>query len=187
MLARVLGCLLVAAMAALVVLMLVASPDKAVAGGPVFGVLLAVYLVAFLYGRPRLSAVATGIAAAALWLGVVVLFPPVPGSIAVAMVFVAAGAAVTLWLTRAPVTALAAAMSSALLITTLAWTLVTYGPERFVPDLAARGSAAADPLLENRIEAPDPYVGLLAIGALLAVALVAVRRSRVVAARPVRT
>ena len=75
--ARVLGCVLVAAMAALVVLMLVASPDKAGEGGPVFGVLLAAYLAAFLYGRPRLSAVATGIAAGVVWLAVVAAFPPV--------------------------------------------------------------------------------------------------------------
>lgn len=170
--ARVLGCVLVAAMAALVVLMLVASPDKAGEGGPVFGVLLAAYLAAFLYGRPRLSAVATGIAAAALWLAVVAVFPPV--SVALAVVFLAAAGAVSVWLTREPAMGLAAAMSSALLITTVAWALVTYGPERFVPTLVAPG--AADPLLESRIEAPDPYVGLLAVGALLAVVFVAVRR-----------
>ncbi|HEY0494600.1 MAG TPA: hypothetical protein VGD48_02590 [Kutzneria sp.] len=184
MLARLLGCLLVAGMAALVVLMLVASPDKAGAGGPVFGVLLATYLVAFLYGRPRPAAVGVGIAAATLWLGVVVLIPPVPGSIALAVVFVAAGAAVSLWLTREPVMALASAMSSALLITTVAWALTTYGPERFVPALVDRGSGAADPLLESRIEAPDPYVALLAIGALLAVTVIAIRRGRIVATRP---
>jgi hypothetical protein len=181
MLARLLGCLLVAGMAALVVLMLVASPDKAGAGGPVFGVLLATYLVAFLYGRPRPAAVGVGTAAAALWLGVVVSIPPVPGSIALAVVFVAAGAAVSLWLTRAPVMASASAMSSALLITIVAWALTTYGPERFVPASVDR---AADPLLESRIEAPDPYVALLAIGALLAVTVIVVRRGRVVATRP---
>jgi len=60
MAARVAGCLLVAGMATLVVLMLVASPDKAAAGGPVFGVMLAAYLAAYLYGRPRLAAVAIG-------------------------------------------------------------------------------------------------------------------------------
>jgi hypothetical protein len=179
MLARVLGCLLVAGMAALVVLMLVAAPDKAGAGGAVFGVMLATYLVAFLYGRPRLAAVWVGIAAAVLWLGLVVLIPPVPGSIALAVVFAAAGAAVSLWLTREPAMAVAAAMSSALLITSGAWALVTYGPERFVPLLVNRGSGAADPLLESRIEAPDPYVGLLAIGALLAVVVIVVRRVRV--------
>ncbi|MFC0545421.1 hypothetical protein [Kutzneria chonburiensis] len=174
--ARVLGCVLVAAMAALVVLMLVASPDKAGEGGPVFGVLLAAYLVAFLYGRPDLSAVATGVAAAVLWLAVVALIPPV--SLALALLSVAVAGVVGVWLTRNPVAGLAAAMSSALLITTVAWALVTYGPERFVPVLDAPG--AADPLLESRIEAPDPYVGLLALGALLAVVLVAVRRFRTV-------
>jgi hypothetical protein len=51
--------------------------------------------------------------------------------------------------------------------------LVTYGPERFVPDMVGRAGLAANPLPENRIEAPDPYVGLLAIGPLLAVLLVA--------------
>jgi len=174
--ARVLGCVLVAAMAALVVLMMVASPDKAGEGGPVFGVLLAAYLAAFLYGRPRLSAVGAGIAAAVLWLAVVAVVPPV--SLAVAVIAVAVGGVASLWLTRQPVMALAAAMSSALLITTVAWALVTYGPQRFVPLLDVPG--AANPLLESRIEAADPYVGLLAVGALLAVMLVAVRRFRTV-------
>jgi len=188
MLARATGCVLVVGMAALVVLMLVASPDKAGEGGPVFGLMLAAYLAAYLYGRPRFSAVATGVAAAALWLGVVVVVPPVPGSTALAIVFAAAGAAVALWITREPVMALYAAMSSILLIAATAWALVSYGPELFVPDMVARGSAAADPLLENRIEAPDPYVGLLTIGALLAVvAIVAsTRRGRVRGPGPVR-
>jgi hypothetical protein len=50
--------------------------------------------------------------------------------------------------------------------------------------LVDRGSGAADPLLESRIEAPDPYVALLAIGALLAVTVIAIRRGRIVATRP---
>lgn len=178
MLARVLGCLLVAAMAALVVLMLVASPDKASAGGPIFGLLLAAYLVAFLFGRPRLPAVGVGIAAGAAWLGLVWLVPPVPGSIALAIVFVLVGAIAALSLTREPVMALHAAATSALLIATTAWTLVTYGSAEFVPMLDLPGSGAANPLLESRIEAPDPYVGLLAIGALAAIVLVVVQRVR---------
>lgn len=187
MAARVAGCLLVAGMATLVVLMLVASPDKAAAGGPVFGVMLAAYLAAYLYGRPRLAAVAIGVAATALLFGLVAIVPPVPGSIALAVVFAAAGAAVALWITREPVMALHAAMSSVLLTAAVAWALVSYGPERFVPDMVGSGTAAANPLLENRIEAPDPYVGLLAIGALLAIVIVAAQRVRVVAARPVST
>jgi hypothetical protein len=173
-------------MATLVVLMLVASPDKAGAGGPVFGVLLAAYVLAFLLGRPRLPAVAVGVAAAVLWLALVVIVPPVPGSIALAVVFVAAGAVAALGLTRTPVMALHAAMSAVLAITAAAWALVSYGPERFVPQVVGR--SAANPLLENRIETPDGYVGLLAIGAVLAIAVIAVgtRRGRIRGPGPVR-
>jgi hypothetical protein len=171
MLARVSGCLLVAGMAALVVPMLVASPDKAGAGGPVFGVLP---------GRVPLRPSASGgrrsrhrRRGAVARRGRV---DPVRARIhSPSRGFVAAGAAVSLWLTRAPVMASASAMSSALLITIVAWALTTYGPERFVPASVDR---AADPLLESRIEAPDPYVALLAIGALLAVTVIAVVATR---------
>jgi hypothetical protein len=186
--ARLLGCLLVAGMATVAVLFLVGSPDKAGTGGPVLGLMLAAYLVAYLYGRPHISAIAMGVGAAALWLDLIVVFPPVPGSIVLSLLFAAAGAAATLWMTREPVMAVYTAMSAALLMVTAAWVLVSYGPERFVPDVVGRASVSANPLLENRIEAPDPYVGLLAIGALLAGAVIVLtvyaKRGQVDATRP---
>ena len=188
MLARAAGCLLVAGMATVVVLFLVASPDKAGAGGPVLGLMLAAYLVAYLYGSPHISAIAMGVGAAALWLDLIVVVPPVPGSIALSILFAAAGAAATLWMTREPVMAVYTAMSAALLMVTTGWVLVSYGPERFVPDMVGRASVAANPLLENRIEAPDPYVGLLGIGALLAVLVIVLsfnaKRGQVAPTRP---
>ena len=188
MLARAAGCLLVAGMATVVVLFLVSSPEKAATGGAVLGLMLAAYLVAFLYGRPHISAIAMGIGAAALWLDLIVVVPPVPGSIALAVGFVAVGGAATLWMTREPIMALHTAASSALLIVTAAWVLVSHGPERFVPDMVGRASVAANPLLENRIEAPDPYVGLLGIGALLAVLVIVLsfnaKRGQVAPTRP---
>lgn len=156
--ARLLGCLLVL--------------GAAVAVFPNAGalVLLLPGLAAFLYARTHISAVAMGLAGALLWLDLVVLLPPVPSAIGLAVVFAAAAAAGTLWITRRPVLALHTAVTATLGISAFAWLLLVHGPDRFVPPL----TAGPYPLAQSRIETPDHYLWLLAIGAALSLGLIIV-------------
>jgi hypothetical protein len=180
--ARLLGCLLVVGMAAVAVLRPVSSAGEAV----VLGVLLAGYLAAFLFGKPHVSALALGFAASLLWLDLIVLLPPVPSSIGLAVAFAAAGAVGTLWITRRPVLAAHTAATAALGIAGFAWLLLTRGPARFVPLIAG-----PHPLAQSRIETPDAYLWLLLVGAVLSIGLVVVaavqaKRGRVRGPGPVR-
>jgi len=151
--ARLLGCLLVFGTA------VIALPS----GWALL--VLAPYLVAFLYARAHISAVAMGFAAALLWLDFVVIVPPVPSSIGLAVVFAAAGVLGTARITHSAALSLQTAATAVLGVTGFAWLLLTSGPARFVPLIAG-----PDPLAQSRIETPDHYLWLLLIGALLALA-----------------
>ncbi|MFI9381577.1 hypothetical protein [Kutzneria sp. NPDC052558] len=151
--ARLLGCLLVLGTAA------VALPS----GWAL--VLLVAYPAAFLYARTHISAVAMGFAAALLWLDLVVIVPPVPSTIGLAVVFAAAGALGTAWITRSVALSVQTAATAALCVTAFAWLLLTDGPDRFVPLIAG-----VNPVAQSRIETPDHYLWLLLVGAGLALA-----------------
>lgn len=182
MTARLIGCLLVCGMALAAAFRPVSSVGEAL----VLAALLLPYLGAFLYGRTHISAVAMGFAAGLLWLDLVVIVPPVPDSIGLAVVFTAAGAAGTAAITRRPVLALNTAAAAAVTITALAWLLLTHGPARFVPL-----HPGPHPLAQNRIEVPDHYYWLLLIGSVLSIGLVVhaavtAKRGRVRRPDPVR-
>jgi lysylphosphatidylglycerol synthetase-like protein (DUF2156 family) len=72
---------------------------------------------------------------------------------------------------RGMLAALCAATFAALLIVMLVLALSSYGPPGLIPDLAPAALTPADDLAQSRIEVVDPYVGLLLLGCLLAVAL----------------
>lgn|SRR5882757_1308056 len=117
--ARLLGCLLVLGTA------VIALPNVWAL------LLLAPYLAAFLYARTHISAVAMGFAAALLWLDFVVLVPPVPSTIGLALVFAAAGALGTAWITHSVALSVHTAATAALCVSAFAWLLLTDGPARF--------------------------------------------------------
>jgi len=201
------GYLVVGALALSVVLDMrgpVPNPgETASAGVPIYTLLLTVYLVGFLAvtarrcaatGRVLATGAGSGVAAALLWLGLVLLAPPVPADLGLAFAVIATamtgagyanagrrGGIGSGWLA-----ALCAATVAAPLIVLLVWGLARSGPAGLIPDLAPAALAPADALDQSRIEINDPYVGLLALGCLAAAALaaVSVATGRRAAARP---
>jgi hypothetical protein len=75
---------------------------------------------------------------------------------------------------RGLLAALHAGIVGALLIVVLVVVLSSYGPAGLIPDLVPAALTPADDLANSRIEIQDPYVALLFLSGLLAVALSAV-------------
>lgn len=194
---RIAGYLTVAASTIWLLANLGKNPDQApsaVRTAPFAAVALAVFLIGFLTltsrrcaadSRVLISGAASGVAAALLWVAVVVLFHPIPTNIVGALLAVGA-AMLTAGLVsahgrastgRSLLAALAAGVISALLIVQAVVVLSALGPASFIPDLAAPALTAADDLAQSRNEIQDPYVGVAFIGFVLA-ALLSVTASR---------
>lgn len=175
--------------AALGVITALASPDwqpqDAQIAAPFLTAMLACYLAGFVAvtadrssANARMLHTATGAAAggALLWLAAVVLSPPIPETIGPALEILAAVIGAAAYLTRGQLAqrGLAAlttgtVMTLLLLIETVL--LANYAPARLIPDLAPAALTPADDLAQSRAEVQDPYVAMLLIGALIALAL----------------
>lgn len=156
--------------------------------GPLLTVLLATYLIGVLAltaqrsattGRVLLASAGASLAATALWSGLVAAFTPIPADIGLALLATMAGMGLAAWLgagrrdgTGARVlAALAAGMITPLLVLADVVVLSSYGPARLIPDLVPAALTPADRLSNSRIELVDPYVAMLLVAAVLAVAL----------------
>jgi hypothetical protein len=158
------------------------SSERAFSGIPLYTVVLAVYLTAFLAvtsreGRlpPRamLTSVGLGLLAAALFAAAVPVLPP--GLVWLAYLLIAAAAAAAGRLTRpAEIGAFAALLAIVTACQALffaAAVLYQYGPDAWMPYAGPGPLTLQAQAEQNRAEAIDPYVGLLLIGAVAATVL----------------
>nr|BFE60126.1 hypothetical protein GCM10020063_046520 [Dactylosporangium thailandense] len=125
------------------------------------------------------SSVLLSAAAAGWWLASQLLFPPVAAGVGGAVVVTgfAIGAVLLLGARRgghvrdSVPAALGVAVLTPLLIFALVTVLSAYGPAWVIPDLVPMALSPADDLANSRIELQDPYVALLPLVALAALAL----------------
>jgi hypothetical protein len=154
--------------------------DRAGAVFPFLTVTLSVYLVGFLVAtradRPvaiRALGIgfAAGLGATVLWLGAVLVTPPVPPTAGPALLAMVLAATVAGVASRSVLAAALAGTVTALGIWLLVSVLASLGPARLIPELAPHALTPADRLANSRIELVDPYVAVLLLGCLVAVAL----------------
>lgn len=156
-------------------------------GALVFSVTGASYLIALATVCARRSAATArtlvtgagaGLAAAAVWLAIVLLVPPIPASTggALALTGIAAVTAAAANSSRGGtpqrglLAALLAAATSMALIFVAVVLLASYGPDSLIPAITPH-ALPANRVSESRIEIVDPYILLVALGALTATAL----------------
>ncbi len=130
-------------------------------------------------GSRRVRSVAVGagagVAAAGIWGATVALAPPVPGNAvaATSLVLLAMGAAGWLRRGRSGVVAtLTAGWVGSWLIFLAVDVMMPMVPDRWVPAIVTVAMNPAANVRESRIEAVDPYVLPLFLGALMVLALV---------------
>jgi len=174
-------------------------PDQQVTGGlPYATAFMLCYLVGFLTltaerssptVRVLAAGVGTGILTAGLWLVVVLAAPPIPPNVGLALVLTGTGMAVAAWFNaggrggpeHALLAALCAGLVSQLVVFSAVGLLSSFGPARLIPDLVPAALSPVDDLADSRIEINDPYVALLFLACVLAIALAAttitIRRS----------
>jgi hypothetical protein len=159
--------------------------ERASTGVPLYMVVLALYLGAFLAvtrrdselpPRAMLMGTGLGLLAAALFAVAVPLLPP--GLIGLAFLLIAAAAVCAGWLTRpAEIGALAALLAIVTACQALffaAAVLYQYGPDAWMPYAGPGPLTPQGQLEQNRAEAIDPYVGPLLLGAVAATVLIGV-------------
>ena len=134
--------------------------------------------------RARSTAVggAAGLGAAALWGASVAVAPPVPADAIVATVAVFTAMAAAGWLRRGRscvVAALTAGWVGSWMVFVAVDVMMPLVPDRWVPTIVTQAMDPAANIRESRIEAVDPYVLPLFLGALMAVALVVALLPRV--------
>jgi hypothetical protein len=159
--------------------------DRASDGVRIYTVVLAVNLAAFLAvtsresglpPRAMLSSVGLGLLAAALFAASVPVLPP--GPIGLAILLIAAAAIGAGRLARPAesrvLAGLFAAVTACQAVFFAAAVLYRYGPDAWMP-FAGPGPLTPEAQLEqNRVEAIDPYVGVLLLGAIAAGVLVGI-------------
>jgi hypothetical protein len=186
------GYLLVAAMAVQVIVSMKGhgnNPDEqARFGAPIFTVVLTSALLAFLAVTARASAATTrvlttgagaGASAAMFWMATALLIPPISPDAGGAVTLTAIAAIIAAsanagWRgspVRSLLAALAAGTAATLSIFFLVTLLASVGPASLIPDLAPAALTPADDLEQSRIEIIDPFVSVLLLGCLLAIAL----------------
>jgi hypothetical protein len=164
--------------------------EQATFGLPIFMLVLTFCLLAVL----TLTAERTGVSGPALatgaltslgvagwWLAVQFAFPPIPASIGGAVVATGFGIGAVVFLGArrddgAQETLLAVfgvAAVTPLLIFAELLVLSDYAPARLIPNLVPAALSPADNLANSRIEVQDPYVALLLLAGLAAIALTA--------------
>ncbi|MFF5289207.1 hypothetical protein [Paractinoplanes globisporus] len=174
------------------------SFERASTGVPLYTVVLAAYLGAFLAvtrrdsglpPRGALISVGLGLLAAGLFAAAVPALPPAVRWLA--FLLIAAAGAGAARLTRPaesrPTAALLAAITACQAIFFAAAVLYQYGPDAWMPYAGPGPLTPQAQLEQNRAEAIDPYVGVLFIGLLAAIVLIGAalsewRRARTAAA-----
>lgn len=157
--------------------------ERAGSGVPIYTVVLALYLAAFLAvtrrgsglpPRAALTGVGLGVLAAGLFAAAVPILPP--GLISLAFLLIAAAAGSAALLARpaetGAVAALVATVTACQALFMAAVVLYRYGPDAWMPYAGPGPLTPQAQLEQNRAEAIDPYVGLLFIGAVAATVLV---------------
>jgi hypothetical protein len=167
--------------------------ERAHTGIPMATVLFAVYLAAFLAATQRgtalraailLRVTAVAVTAVAVWAGAAILMPS--ASVLVAIVaMVAAGLGAANWTSRAgaapsgsTMAGLLSTVMTAQIIVTVADIMFHLGPNSWIPDAGPGPLTLADRLAQNRVEAIDPYVAVLLLGALVALTLTVVAQAQ---------
>jgi hypothetical protein len=177
--------LLTAWTVSLTAFMLTQDPGEMAGGMPIFGLLLTSYLIGALTltaqrsaatRRVLIAGVGGGGAAATLFTVGAFVTPPIPADLTPALellalaMLAAAAAARTGGAQRSLLAALCAGTVAAILIGTALMLLSTYAPPSLIPDLAPAALSRADDLAQSRQELQDPYLWLLLLGAVTAVA-----------------
>jgi hypothetical protein len=150
---------------------------------PLFAVVLAGYLGAFVAATRRgcelpprvaLVSVGLGLLTSALFAAAVPVLPP--AVIFLAYLLIAAAAAVAGWLPQPqesrPSAALLATVTACQAVFFAAAVLYHYGPDAWMPYAGPGPLTPQAQIEQNRAEAIDPYVGLLFIGLLAAAVLI---------------
>ena len=156
--------------------------DRAGTGLPIFTVLIAVYLLGFLAMTSRALAdtwvlvhgIGLGVTAAVLWLVMALDRPPLPLSSGSAFAVLTVAILVAA-MTGAPrgaavLTALCTSVIGTLSIFILAQLALEYGPPGWVPADSAAFTQAAR-LAQSRVEAGEPYLQIVLVGALAALGI----------------
>lgn len=162
--------------------------EQARAAVPLFAILLTSYLVGFLAltahrtaatGRALVTAVAAAFAAAGIWLALQFAFPPLPANIGGSLMAMTLAIVAVLLAAAKPGSGARDAVLAALCVSLLTPLLVfvgvalasSYGPAWLIPDLVPAALSPADDLANSRIEIQDPYVAMLFLACLSALAL----------------
>jgi hypothetical protein len=161
--------------------------ERTQVGIPLLGTLLALCFAAVLAatrrgsvlrGRVLIQTVAAAASAVLVWTLAVLLMPPAGVGLGVALVAVAAIVAAALASrqpglpAKAPLAGLLAVVIATQLLLATADALFRLGPDAWIPDAGPGPLTPQAHLEQNRLEAIDPYVGLLAVGAMAGVALI---------------
>jgi hypothetical protein len=156
------------------------NPQAQLANGvPIFGTVLAGYLVGFLAVTARRSTVSpralgtaagAGLGAAVVWLVPILIWPPIPNHSQTAIVglvaamLLAAGANSAVGHRPATIAALSAFATGAVVITFLVLLLSSFAPAALIPDIAPAALTPADDLAQSRTELVEPYLAVLGLG-----------------------
>ena len=164
-----------------------AVAERASTGIPMGTALFAVYLAAFLAATRRGSALrgahlmrvtAISLTGVAGWAGAAILLPSASVLVALlAMAAAGAGAAALAGPGRA-VAALLSTVMTAQMVISVADVMFHLGPDAWIPDAGPGPLTLQDRLAQNRVEAIDPYVLVLVLGALAAITLIAITLAR---------
>ncbi|GAA0744491.1 hypothetical protein Drose_25320 [Dactylosporangium roseum] len=182
---RAVAYLLVGALAVEATWFLAHQTNTDLGGAPVLAVMFAGYLAGALAmtghrspAAPRtlLAGLAGGAAIAAAWTAVVVLDPPIPPHVALAVVLAGismAGTGIVVNRRHGPAAAWCAATTAgttgALLILNLVTVLSVAGPADLIPHLMPPALPLADQVNNSRIELTDRYLWLLLLGWFVAI------------------
>jgi hypothetical protein len=163
--------------------------ERANTGIPLLTILLAIYLAAFLAvtrrgsvlrGATLMYSLALTLAAVIVWAGAAILIPPASAPIGLAVMAAAGVGAAKLTIRRGVVTSVAAlagllsAMMTAQVVISVADVLFHLGPDAWIPDAGPGPLTLQARLAQNRVEAIDPYVSVLFVGAVVAITLIVV-------------
>jgi hypothetical protein len=163
--------------------------ERANTGIPLITILLAIYLAAFLavtrrgsvlHSATLMCSVAFTLAAIIVWAGAAILIPPASAPIGLAVMAAAGVGSAKLAIRRgvapsvAVLAGLLSAMMTAQVVLSVADVLFHLGPDAWIPDAGPGPLTLQARLAQNRVEAIDPYVSVLFVGALVAITLIVV-------------
>lgn len=162
--------------------------DRLLIGLPIFTAVLGIQLLGLFAvttrstdGRALVACAWASLGGALGWLTIVALGPPLPSTPLLGLFMVGVAGVVTAMTGPRPVqcgAAMGAASVVALAVFVSMGALLALVPDRWIPDLVPMAITHADDIAQSRVEALDPYLWLLLIGAMLAAGVVGEERSR---------